>query len=264
MASAPTRETSPGRQRRQPLWLDICLEVGILVAVYLAYSLSRGSLHAKAAIAFDHARAIMDIENSLGIFIESDIQSFFLATPFRTDLANTLYTVGYYPLLLLFAIWGYAFHRDGYKSIRTAFVISALLAFMVFALFPMAPPRFFDGNHGGAENLGFVDTLVTHWHVEDSVVQAFYNPYAAMPSCHFAWVLMIGIGIWRMTKSVWAKALSILLPTATLVGIISTANHFILDAAGGATVTLVSLGLAALVARIRLFSSDTGSAKENL
>ena len=245
MASATTPQTSQGQRR--PLWLDILLEIGIVLMVYAAYSLSRGSLHAKAATAFQHAREVMDIENTLGIFVESDIQSFFLASSYRTHLANALYTVAYYPSLVLFAIWAYWRHRDKYRSIRTAFVVSAVLAFGVFALFPVAPPRFFDGNHSGAENLGFVDTLVTHWHMKDSLAQAFYNPYAAMPSCHFGWTLMVGIGVWWLTKSLWGKAIGFLLPVATFVGITSTANHFILDAAGGAVVTGASLAFAALL-----------------
>jgi len=247
MASVTAPKT--GQNQRRPLWLDISFEIGIVLLVYLAYSWSRGSLHAKAATAFQHARQIIDIEKMLGILVEPRIQSFFLAESYRTHLANALYTVGYYPSLVLFAVWAYWRHRDKYMRIRTAFVISAVLAFAVFALYPMAPPRFFDGGHAGAEDLGFVDTLVTQWHVKESLAQAFYNPYAAMPSCHFAWGLMIGIALWWMTKSAGGRTIGLLLPLATFVGITSTANHFILDALGGTAVTVLSLMLAAFVSR---------------
>ena len=237
----------------RPLWLDIIFEIAILTGVYLVYAFSRGSLDAKASVALDHARALMDIEKSLGIFAERDIQSLFLGNSVLTHLANVLYTICYYPSVILFALWAYWRHRPRYKFVRTVFVISAAIAFVSFALYPMAPPRFFDGspNHAelGAEDLGFVDTIADYWHANESPDQKFYNPFAAMPSLHFGWALMVGIGIWWMTRSRWGRALGLLLPIGMFFGIISTANHFILDAAAGAAVIGIAFGLAAVIYR---------------
>ena len=244
-----TDELSPDKQISQHrLWLDILMEIGILVLVYLVYCLSRGSLDEKATVAFQHARDLIDLEKTLGIFVELDIKSFFLETSFRIDVANYLYTLCYYPSLVLFGIWAYWRHREKYKFMRTVFIISAALAFVVFALYPCAPPRFFDGNHG-VENLGFVDTLFTYWDVDEGGIQQFYNPYAAMPSLHQGWTLMIAIGIIWMTKSWFGRVLGALLPIAMFVGIISTANHFILDAVGGAIVIGIAFGATILVSK---------------
>ena len=234
---------------RRLLWVDILREIGIIAAVYLVYSWSRGSIDADATIAYDHARDIVQAENNLGIFVEPHIQSFFLKNSFNINLANTLYTIVCYPALLLFAVWCYRRHREQFKTMRNVFVVITLLAVTVFALFPTSPPRFFDGNNIGAENLGFVDTLVTNWHVYGNSSQAFYNPYAAMPSCHFAWALMMGIGIWWMTRSIWGRMIGVLLPVATFVAIVATANHYILDAVGGATVVGLSFGIVVLLQR---------------
>ncbi len=241
------------------LWLDVLLEVVILGGVYIIYSLSRGSV-GKASVALDHAREIIDLEKTLGIFIEPDIQSFFLESSLRMDIANSLYTYCYYPPLILFAIWAYWRHRHKYKIVRTAFVISAFLAFIVFAAYPMAPPRFFDGTYEGAENLGFVDTLATHWGVDDKSINAFYNPFAAMPSLHQGWTLMIGGGIIWMTKSWFGRAIGIALPCAMFVGIVSTANHFVLDAVGGALILGISIGLTVLLLK-RLGKYDSQDEK---
>lgn len=241
------------------LLIDILMEIAILVAVYFVYSFSRGSLGEKTVAACRHAREIMDLEGSLGIFVEADIQSFFLETPFRTDLVNVLYTICYYPALALFAVWAYWRHRRGYKFVRTAFVISAVLAFIVFALYPVAPPRFFDGNPDPVrcgEDLGFVDTIHDGWNVDETGTQAFYNPYAAMPSLHQGWTLMIGISVIWMTRR-WAGWLvGTILPAVMFVGVVATANHFILDAVGGAVVIGLAFGLASLAMRgwNRLFS----------
>lgn len=243
-----TGDLTLGKQTGQRrLWLDILMEVGILVGVYLIYSFSRGSIDAKSATAFQHARDIIDLEKTLGIFVEKDIQSIFLEHSILTHIANILYTICYYPALILFAIWAYWRHRPQYKFIRTVFVISAALAFIVFALYSLAPPRFFDGSEPLAENLGFVDTIREHWHANETSEQKFYNPYAAMPSLHQGWTLMIGIGIIWMNRSRSAKILGIGLPIAMFVGITSTANHFILDAVGGSIVIGIAFGLAILL-----------------
>ena len=238
-------------QRPRPLWLDILIEVGILAAVYAVYSISRGSIDASKATALQHARDLMQLEKTLGIFIEQDIQSLFLKTSLLTHLANVLYTICYYPSVILFAIWAYWRHRSQYKFMRTVFVVSAAIAFVIFTLYPLAPPRFFDGGIERAENLGFVDTIAEHWHANQSTDQKFYNPYAAMPSLHFGWALMVGIGIWWMTRSRWGRAIGVLLPISMLVGVVSTANHFILDAVAGAIVLGMSFGLTALIFKLK-------------
>ena len=241
MATAIHGAGCKGKVLTRRLFLDILIQIGIVVAIYLAYSFSRGSLDHKAITAFGNAQDIIDLERDLGIFIERDIQSFFLETPLRIDIANYIYTLGYYPVLLLFAGWAYWCHREKYKFIGTVFIISAILAFLVFAFYPVAPPRFFSG---------FVDTIHTDWGVNESSVQRFYNPFAAMPSLHLGWSLMVGIGICWMTRAWYARALGIMLPIAMFIGITATGNHFVLDAIGGIAVIIVAFVLAVLLRRL--------------
>jgi len=119
---------------------------------------------------------------------------------------------------------------------------------MFMSLLPVegAANRFFDGSTG-VENLGFVDTLALHWNVNHSSIQSFYNPYAAMPSLHQGWTLMIGIGIIWMTKSWVGRAIGALLPALMFVGIIATGNHFFLDAVGGALVIAIAIIITVII-----------------
>jgi hypothetical protein len=236
------------RESSRAKWLDALKEVGIIAAVYLIYSFSRGNLADKTAVAFENARDVIAWEKALGLFVELDIQSFFLKSSILTDLANGAYTYCYYPALFLFALWAYWRHRRKYKVIRTVFVVSAAVAFLIFALYPVAPPRFFDG--AAAEDLGFVDTMEAHGSATYGSIEAFYNPYAAMPSCHFAWSLMVCIGILWMTTSWWVKLLSLLLPGVQLVAIVATGNHFVLDAVVGGMLLISCFGLVALSMRL--------------
>ena len=213
-----------------------------MASLYMVYSFTRGSLEEKTTVAFENARHIIDIEKALHIFVELDIQSVFLQNDFMMHTANVLYTICYYPAVIGFAVWAYWRHRRKYKFMRTVFAIGISIAVIIFALFPLAPPRFFDGR-GMGEDLGFIDTIAQHWHVNEATDQASYNPFAAMPSMHQGLTLMVAIGIFWMTESRAGRIFAVILPLGMFVGITSTANHFILDAVGGATVILSSFWL---------------------
>jgi hypothetical protein len=249
-------ETASVGQSSRAKWLDILKEVGIILGVYLVYSISRGAIDGKAALAFQHARDVIEWEKALGIFVELDIQTFFLKSSFLTDLVNGIYTYAYYPALVGFAIWGYWRHRKKYKFVRTVFVVSAVFAFIAFALYPCAPPRFFDGVSG--EDLGFVDTMALDGGAHYGSIAAFYNPYAAMPSCHFGWSLMVCVAIFWMTTAWWGRLLAVLLPTGQLIAIVATGNHFVLDAVGGVALLVTALGVTLLAMKLasRVRSED--------
>ena len=249
MIRSNNKSTSILLRSPRKFYLDILLEIGLIAAVYIVYAISRGSLPDKASIAFENAKDIISLEKTMGIFIEQDIQSFFLESDIWINIVNAIYTYCYFPALIVFALWAYWRHRSKYKIMRTVFVISAILSFIIFAIYPVAPPRFFNGIHY-AENLGFVDTLAQYWSSYDISIQALYNPYAAMPSLHQGWTLMVGIGLVWMSKSWIVRALGVALPTAMFVGILATGNHFILDAVGGAIIIAVSIGLTILLAKL--------------
>ncbi len=235
---------------RHKTWFDIIKEIAILATLYELYAISRGSLTDKTSAACQHALDIIDMEKAMGIFVEPDIQEFFLSSSIGPDVANSLYTFFYYPPLVMFGIWSYWKHRPKYKIIRTTFVISTAIAMICYATYPVAPPRFFDGGLDAIRcgiDLGFVDTLPEYWGANDNTAQRFYNPYAAMPSMHQGWTLMIGLGIIWMTKSWWGRIIGATIPIAMLVGIVSTANHFILDSAGGIIVMGAAFGLTVLI-----------------
>ncbi len=243
------------KTNRDKRWFDIFKEVAILAILYEIYALSRGSLATKTAAACQNALDIVDLEKAMGIFVEPDIQEFFLSFSIGPDIANSLYTFFYYPPLIMFGIWSYWKHRPKYRIMRTTFVISSALAFVVFALYPVAPPRFFDGNDDVIRcfcymkdiDFKFVDTLPLYWGANDNTAQHYYNPYAAMPSMHQGWTLMIGMGIIWMTKAWWSKLIGAIIPIAMFAGIISTGNHFILDSVGGIITLVIAFGLTVLI-----------------
>jgi len=217
-----------------------------MLCVFGAYRLAQGSVSGKEVAAFHHAYDVVDVEKHLGFFWELDIQSLFLQSSALVHLANAIYTYFYYPVLILFGIWVYNRHRKQYYVVRNVLVISAGIGFLCFAFYPLAPPRML-------LDLGFVDTMGQYEAVncDSSVFAIFANPYAAMPSIHFTWVLLVGIAIVHIVRPLWLKALGILFPVGMLIAIVATANHFILDAIAGAIVLSLAYGLFVLFTRLR-------------
>jgi len=233
--------------RINPLrWRSGLREVALILCVYGAYWLTRGSLPDRVVAAVQNAYDVVDFERLLGFFWERDIQSWFLNSSLLVDLANAVYTYFYYPVLIGFAIWAYNRHRQQYFVARNVFLVSAGIGFLCFALYPCAPPRML-------LSFGFVDTMAQYGTLDYSAsfFRTFANPYAAMPSLHFGWVMLIGISTFYIAKAIWLKVLAVLVPLSMLISIIATGNHFILDAIVGAMVIGLAYSLVILFARLR-------------
>src|SRR5207253_6902686 len=118
-----------------------------------------------------------------------------------------------------------------YRLFLNAFFISGLLGIATFVLYPVAPPRLAD--------VGVVDT-VTMYSNSYRVLQppAFVNQYAAVPSLHFGWDLLIGIALVRESKWIPARIFGAIVPALMCAAIVVTANHYIFDAMAGGVVAL--------------------------
>jgi hypothetical protein len=228
--------------RLQPSWLNGgIIEITLFLAVYTAYSLTQDSLPDRELLAFHNTYIVVDIETNLKFFWELGVQSWFLRSDFLVQMVNMLYTLLFFPVLITFGIWAYKCHRAQYLIARNAMFVSALIAFPCFVLFPVAPPRLLS-------DLGFVDTLATYMNVNISSMPAhLVNQYAAMPSLHMCWTLLVGIAIFRIAQPRWLKIVGLLLPALMFVTIVATGNHFILDALVGSVIAVSSYLLALLI-----------------
>jgi hypothetical protein len=114
-------------------------------------------------------------------------------------------------------------------------VIATGLSLVAYTVFPAAPPRL--------AGLGFVDTVTTHTHVNLSsdLLGSLYNPFAAVPSMHFGYALLVGVVLATTASNRWVRLVGALYPPFMLFDIVATGNHFVFDAAAGGLVTAVSL-----------------------
>jgi membrane-associated phospholipid phosphatase len=68
----------------------------------------------------------------------------------------------------------------------------------------------------------------------------FTNQYAALPSLHSGWDLLVGMSIVAAASSVWLRAIGFILPMLMALAVVFTANHYILDVVAGISLVLVA------------------------
>jgi hypothetical protein len=238
-------------------------EIILLVSTLPLYYLVRGFTNTETRIdeAVGRGVDIVRIEQSMGIFWEVELQSWALSYDWLIKFLNAFYLYGHLPIIGTMAVWMYFWHRPQYLLMRNAFLVSGAIALIFYVNFPTAPPRLLPQEAG----FQFVDTILQEYNrSRPDTPSWFVNEYAAFPSMHIGWNLLVGIAIWLATRNVLMRAFAVLMPVIMLVVIILTANHYILDAAGGIAVMLLGLGIAVggkmLVTRV--VSPDSRLARE--
>jgi hypothetical protein len=216
--------------------------VGTAVALYFSV---RGLIDGREPVAYRNAEHVVKLEQSAGFFAEPTLQGVAVRHGWLAGAANSVYIYGHWPVLAITVMWLLVRHRDAYRRFRDALLISGSMGLVIFATFPVAPPRFLP-------TYGFIDTI-TMENTAYRLLQppAFVNQYAAVPSLHLGWNLLAGIA-WAGLAGHWlARLFGWLMPLAMLAAIVLTANHYLFDAAAGATIALLGLLLAVLLARCR-------------
>ena len=203
----------------------------------LLYFLVRGFVNARFDDASANAQHIIDLEKSLGIYREAELQDLVLESDAIITAVNWVYIWGHWPVIAGVMIWLVVWRPDAYARYRNALILAGALSMIIFALYPVTPPRLMEG-------MVYVDT-VTERSQSYRVLQppGLTNPYAAMPSLHFGWNLLMGIAIVQQTRHWGSKLFGVLLPLAMFLAIVLTANHYILDGVAGGAIVLLSLGL---------------------
>ncbi len=227
------------------------VEAVVVGLAFLLYFAVRGAVIDRPEVAYDHALDVIDAQRWLGIFWEDDMNDWIKDRQFRAQTANIVYFWLHFPLIIAFGIYLYYGQRHKYTLMRDAFLMSGAIALVVYWLYPVAPPWTlkeladrFDPDAPGYVT-GFFDTMQAYlgYGYQAQSTRAFVNPYAAMPSLHFGWDLLLGIGIvwasWRQRLMWVTLPIGVFLPISQIPAITATANHYFLDAAAGAVVAVL-------------------------
>ena len=158
------------------------------------------------------------------------------------DAASWVYVNAQSTVTIAALVWLYLFRNRAFYGVRNTMLVAMALALAGYLAYPTAPPRFFP-------EWGFSDSVSQFTGVgADSVaVNALFNPYAAVPSMHVAFALMIGLPLARLAAHRAVRVAWLAYPVLVTFVVVVTANHFLVDAALGAA----TAGLAALLVRAR-------------
>ncbi|MGW7102820.1 phosphatase PAP2 family protein [Streptomyces sp. NPDC054838] len=232
-AEPPTGPPGRGRERRR-LLRELLLVAGLFTVYKAGRTLSTG----RTDEAFRNAARIWDAERALHLPGEGAVQRLLLHGDALVQTANGYYAAVHFPATALFLGWLYVRRPGHYLWTRRVLAVLTGAALALHLAFPLAPPRMLDA-------AGLVDTGQVYGPTVYRAAPAtdtLANQFAAMPSLHFGWALMVALGMIAATRSRW-RYLWLLHPLVTLLVVVGTANHYWLDA----IVATVLLGAALLL-----------------
>ena len=223
---------------------SIGVEVLIVATGVVTYFGIRGATAGSEAAAVDHAHDIVDLEKAIGLYVESEMQSVVVPSDAMSTFFNWIYIWGHWPVIVATLLWLALQHRTIYFRLRNGMMISGGLGLLVYTTYPVAPPRL--------AGLGMVDT-VSERSQAYRVLQPpqFVNQYAAMPSLHVGWDLLVGLAILAAATATWLRLVGALMPALMALATVATANHYVLDAVAGVLFALAGLAGALWLERRR-------------
>ena len=219
----------------------VVVEALVVLGLYAAYQMSRGFANDSASLALDHAREVVSLEERLQLFHEGTLQDAVMQLPGMIDALGFAYMSLHLVGTVAVLIWLYARRPDWFPLLRTALAIASAIALSIYFLYPTAPPRL--------AGIGIVDTVTTINDIDlrSRLLGAFYNPFAAIPSMHFGYALLLGVTVAWLSRPLPVRLAALAYPSFVLLVIVGTGNHFILDAVAGAAVSAVGLAVAWVV-----------------
>ncbi|WP_431954451.1 phosphatase PAP2 family protein [Actinacidiphila sp. bgisy167] len=201
--------------------------VAVVVAAVIAYFGVRGLTDSSPGSALRNADRVRAAEGFLHLDWESSLQKLVVGDPAVTRVLNWIYIFGHWPVIAVTLLWLLSRHPEVYTRTAGAMLASGAAGLAVFAAYPVAPPRL--------AAPGMTDTVTQQSHAY-RVLQppAFTNQYAAMPSLHVGWNLLMTLAVLAATRRIWLRVLAVVLTVSMDATVVLTANHYVLDALAGA------------------------------
>ncbi len=247
LGSSATRSSLAGASRdpeeRRP-WRGAVAELVrqllfVLFGVFVYFRV-RGLTEGDIAIANTHGRDVLAFERRFGIDLEAWAQELVLDHQRLVTFANWIYVWGHWPVITVTLVCLHIWRRHLYLLLRNAMFISGGIGLVFFATYAVAPPRLL--------GVGLEDTVTQH---SDAyrVLQppGLVNQYAAIPSLHVGWNLLVGIAVYRATRHRLLRLFAVVGPLLMAVGVVITGNHYVIDGILGAALALFGLAVAGVI-----------------
>jgi membrane-associated phospholipid phosphatase len=229
-------------------WLDALRQVGMFLGAYLLYELVRGLVGVAGYKPFGDATRIINFERTLHVFVEPNIEAWVGShTHWLLDVADWTYLNAHFALTAGALTFIYLRRNDSFYFVRNMFMIAMAIALVGYAVFPTAPPRLMP-------QWGFTDAIqqFTGITIENGPSGALLNAYAAVPSMHVCFALMIGWPMSRLVRRRLFKGLWLVYPVFITFVVVATGNHYLTDVfLGGLTAAVAAMAAKQLLARAR-------------
>ena len=210
-------------------WGDLGKQLAIWFGFLFAYQAARGIADRNPPKAFDNGLKVIGFERHIHGLVELSFQRFVDSSQFLMNLASWTYWNSEFTVVALALLWVYLRRHEAFIRFRNAILLANVIGLVGYVFMPTAPPRLL--------GVGFVDQH------RDGLVSLAANPYAAMPSLHAADALILGVVLFSVCRTRWAKAFWAVWPAWVWFAVMATGNHFWLDCVAGIGVALIALAI---------------------
>ncbi len=226
-------------------WTDLLRQIVLFCGAYWVYRLVRGLVDGRAAEAFANARLLIDAERALGLFVEPSVHAWAESREAVIDAASWMYVNSHFVVTVVTLAYLYLRRNRSFYFVRNMFMVAMAIALVGYMAFPTAPPRLMP-------EWGFTDSVADFTGIDpDGSAGVLINPFAAVPSMHVAFALMLAIPMARMSPRPWVRAAWGVYPLLVTFAVVATANHWWLDALLGALTALAGALAARSLAQAR-------------
>lgn len=205
-------------------------EAGVLAAGAAVYFGVRVVVEGSRSEAVGNAERLLDLERTLGIDIEHDVQQLALDHDLVRVVGNLSYVWLHWPLLITVLAVLFLRHPAGYRRLRNAMFLSGAVGLILFTIIPMAPPRFMPGFIGTVS-----DSARRHYL---TYPLSWTNEHAAFPSFHVGWTLIACLAVAGLAHTPARKAVLMAPAVLVAISVVSTGNHYVLDSVAGVAIAL--------------------------
>ena len=247
-ARTSRRHGEPGPVRRPRWWPELL----IAAAGYGLYTVVR-NLQGRATRPADYRRALSNaqrvirVERSLNLFHERAIETAFLKAPWLVRGLDSFWAIAHFVITALVVVWLIRWQPHRYRHLRTALALITAAGLLCFAVFPTVPPRLLPKSYGIVDTWAKVGGIAAR---TPPRIERISDPFAAMPSLHLAWAVWCAAALLPAMKRPATRALAAGYPVVTLIAVLATGNHFVLDTVAGIALALLCLVVTAGAGRL--------------
>lgn len=194
------------------------------------------------AAAIARGRDLVDLERSLGVLVEPSLARWTAGHAVLLQVLTWLYLLVHVPATVGALVWAWLERRAAFARARAALLGTQAVVVAGYLALPTAPPRLLPG-------LGVGDPLAAVGASDAGLSSVLQSPYAAVPSGHVAFSVVVAWIVVRLAGPPWVRLLVGLYPLGVVAMVVLTGNHLLSDAVLGASAATVGIGASGLALR---------------